>query len=67
MVSGPGCFEEAVAETDIRLTLRMQERYDHSYYFISTFMDDHLRWHAEDWPKGARETGGMQAMRFPTC
>ena len=43
----PWLFEEAVKETDIKLTLRMQERYDHSYYFISTFMDDHLRWHAE--------------------
>tara|TARA_R110000737_G_scaffold160047_1_gene187729 strand:+ start:141 stop:974 length:834 start_codon:yes stop_codon:yes gene_type:complete len=29
------------------LTLRMQEGYDHSYYFISTFMADHLKWHAE--------------------
>jgi len=28
------------------LTLRMREGYDHSYFFISTFMDDHLRWHA---------------------
>lgn len=28
------------------LTLRMQEGYDHSYYFISTFMGDHLDWHA---------------------
>lgn len=43
----PWLFEEAVKETDIKLTLRMQDRYDHSYYFISTFMDDHLRWHAE--------------------
>jgi S-formylglutathione hydrolase len=25
----------------------MQEGYDHSYYFISTFMDEHLRWHHE--------------------
>jgi S-formylglutathione hydrolase len=31
----------------LQLTLRMQEGYDHSYNFISTFMDDHLRWHAE--------------------
>ncbi|MBA2932695.1 S-formylglutathione hydrolase [Sphingomonas sp. CGMCC 1.13654] len=31
----------------IDLTLRMQPGYDHSYYFISTFMADHLRWHAE--------------------
>ncbi len=29
------------------LTLRMQPGYDHSYHFISTFMADHLRWHAE--------------------
>ncbi|WP_165219703.1 S-formylglutathione hydrolase [Affinirhizobium pseudoryzae] len=43
----PWLFEEAIKETDIELTLRMQDRYDHSYYFISTFMDDHLRWHAE--------------------
>ncbi|MEV4606321.1 S-formylglutathione hydrolase [Neorhizobium sp. LMR1-1-1.1] len=43
----PWLFEEAVKGTDIALTLRMHERYDHSYYFISTFMDDHLRWHAE--------------------
>ncbi|WP_105404889.1 S-formylglutathione hydrolase [Neorhizobium sp. T7_12] len=43
----PWLFEEAAKGTDIDVTLRMQERYDHSYYFISTFMDDHLRWHAE--------------------
>ena len=43
----PWLFEEAIKGTGIGLTLRMQERYDHSYYFISTFMDDHLRWHAE--------------------
>lgn len=43
----PWLFEEAIKDTDIKLTLRMHERYDHSYYFISTFMDDHLKWHAE--------------------
>ncbi|MBD8555880.1 S-formylglutathione hydrolase [Rhizobium sp. CFBP 8762] len=43
----PWLFEDAVKETDIALTLRMHERYDHSYFFISTFMDDHLKWHAE--------------------
>ncbi|MFN7125483.1 MAG: S-formylglutathione hydrolase [Allorhizobium sp.] len=43
----PWKFEEAVKGTDIGLTLRMHERYDHSYYFISTFMGDHLKWHAE--------------------
>ncbi|OHV76754.1 S-formylglutathione hydrolase [Ensifer sp. LCM 4579] len=43
----PWLFEEAVKATGIGLTFRMHERYDHSYYFISTFMDDHLTWHAE--------------------
>lgn len=43
----PWLFEEAVKGTGIGVTLRMHERYDHSYYFISTFMDDHLKWHAE--------------------
>ncbi len=43
----PWLFEEAVKGTGIDVTLRMHERYDHSYYFISTFMDDHLKWHAE--------------------
>ena len=41
----PWRFADAVKGTEIRLTLNMRERYDHSYYFISTFMDDHLRWH----------------------
>ncbi|NTE86373.1 S-formylglutathione hydrolase [Agrobacterium rubi] len=43
----PWLFEEAIKGTEIDLTLRMHERYDHSYYFISTFMDDHLKWHAK--------------------
>lgn len=43
----PWLFEEAVKGTGIALTLNMREGYDHSYFFISTFMDDHLRWHAE--------------------
>ncbi len=43
----PWLFEEVVKGTGIDVTLRVHERYDHSYYFISTFMDDHLKWHAE--------------------
>jgi S-formylglutathione hydrolase len=43
----PERFEAACAAAGQQLTLRMQDGYDHSYYFISTFMDDHLRWHAE--------------------
>jgi S-formylglutathione hydrolase len=43
----PELLERACADARIGLTLRMQPGYDHSYYFISTFMADHLRWHAE--------------------
>jgi S-formylglutathione hydrolase len=43
----PELLEQACADAGIALTLRRQPEYDHSYYFISTFMADHLRWHAE--------------------
>ncbi len=43
----PWLLEEACKKADIPLTLRMQPGYDHSYYFISTFMGDHIDWHAE--------------------
>ncbi|WP_431848579.1 S-formylglutathione hydrolase [Allosphingosinicella sp.] len=43
----PELLANACSEAGIPLTLRMQQGYDHSYYFISTFMADHLRWHAE--------------------
>ncbi|KQO81013.1 S-formylglutathione hydrolase [Rhizobium sp. Leaf262] len=43
----PWLFEDAIKGMDIDLTLRMHDRYDHSYFFISTFMDDHLKWHAQ--------------------
>ena len=42
----PELLEAACADAGQSLTLRMQPGYDHSYYFISTFMDEHLRWHA---------------------
>ena len=38
---------DACAAAGQPATIRMQPGYDHSYYFISTFMADHLRWHAE--------------------
>jgi S-formylglutathione hydrolase len=44
---GPELLAKACADAGINLTLRVQAGYDHSYYFISTFMEDHLRWHAE--------------------
>jgi len=43
----PHLLKEACAKAGIPLTLNMHEGYDHSYYFISTFMADHLHWHAE--------------------
>lgn len=42
----PWLLEEACAAAGIPLTLHMREGYDHSYYFISTFMADHIAWHA---------------------
>jgi S-formylglutathione hydrolase len=36
---------QACAAAKQKATIRMQDGYDHSYYFISTFMDEHLRWH----------------------
>ena len=48
----PGVLEQACAAAGIPLTLRRQEGYDHSYYFISTFMAEHLRWHAERLRRG---------------
>jgi S-formylglutathione hydrolase len=43
----PWLLDEACKAAGIPLRLNMREGYDHSYLFISTFMDDHLRWHAE--------------------
>lgn len=43
----PQLFEQACEKAGQPLTLRMQEGYDHSYYFISTFIEDHIRHHAE--------------------
>ncbi|SMF61467.1 S-formylglutathione hydrolase [Allosphingosinicella indica] len=43
----PELLRAACDAAGIPLTLRMQPGYDHSYYFIATFMADHLRWHAE--------------------
>jgi S-formylglutathione hydrolase len=43
----PDLLEAACDAADIPLTLRRHAGYDHSYYFISTFMADHVGWHAE--------------------
>jgi S-formylglutathione hydrolase len=41
----PELLEAACAAAGIPLTLRRQPGYDHSYYFIASFIEDHLRWH----------------------
>ncbi|UUP15850.1 S-formylglutathione hydrolase [Nitratireductor thuwali] len=43
----PWLFEEICRKTGVPLSLNMHEGYDHSYFFISSFMEVHLNWHAE--------------------
>ena len=43
----PQLLENACSEVGLKLTLRRHAGYDHGYYFISTFMEDHLRHHAD--------------------
>lgn len=43
----PELLEKACKESNHPLTLRRQPGYDHSYFFIATFIEDHLRFHAE--------------------
>ena len=43
----PDRLEAAFSAVDIPLTLNRRAGYDHSYYFISTFIGQHLRWHAD--------------------
>ena len=42
-----GLLVMACKKAGIAATIRMQPGYDHSYYFISSFMAEHLAWHAE--------------------
>ena len=41
----PELLRVACENAGVNLELRLREGYDHSYYFISTFMESHLRWH----------------------
>ena len=43
----PWLLDDACKDNNINLKLRMHPNYDHSYYFISTFMSDHLIWHRD--------------------
>ena len=42
-----GLLVEACEKAGIAADIRMQDGYDHSYYFISSFMADHVAWHAQ--------------------
>ena len=43
----PHLLEQAAAKSGYPLTVRRQEGYDHSYYFIATFLQDHIEHHAK--------------------
>ena len=43
----PQELQSAFDKSGLSLQLRMQRGYDHSYYFIASFMGDHLRHHAQ--------------------
>lgn len=43
----PEALAQVAEQTGYPLTLRLQEGYDHSYYFIASFIEDHLRHHAK--------------------
>jgi len=43
----PEALAAALAETRTPHMFRMQPGYDHSYFFVASFMEDHIRWHAE--------------------
>ena len=43
----PELLAAACETAGVALTLRMQEGYDHSYFFISSFVADHVAWHAQ--------------------
>jgi len=51
----PEEFKEACGKTGYPLILRMQPGYDHSYYFISSFMGDHIAFHAANLGLTARK------------
>lgn len=42
----PELLEAACMATGQKLTMRIHPGYDHSYFFVATFIEDHLRWHA---------------------
>lgn len=49
----PEKFKQACLESGQHITLRLHEGYDHGYYFIQSFIDDHLQFHAIQLEKNA--------------
>ncbi|MBE7190308.1 MAG: S-formylglutathione hydrolase, partial [Jatrophihabitans endophyticus] len=43
---GTAALRDACAAAGIPLELRMRAGYDHSYFFVASFVAEHLRWHA---------------------
>ena len=43
----PELLREACAAAGHPIELRLQPGYDHSYYFISSFIGEHIAWHAQ--------------------
>jgi S-formylglutathione hydrolase len=43
----PGALEDAAKAGGQELKLRRHDGYDHSYWFVQSFIPDHIRWHAE--------------------
>ena len=43
----PDSFAKACQDNNVSLTLRMQPGFDHSYFFIATFIQDHIDWHSQ--------------------
>ena len=52
----PKALQHAAELSGYPLTLRMQQGYDHSYYFIASFIDEHLRFHAQYLVSGAEKS-----------
>jgi len=44
----PNLLREACADAGVELDLRLREGYDHSYFFIASFIEEHLRFHARN-------------------
>jgi len=50
----PQLLEATCAETGVALELNRRDGYDHSYFFIASFIESHLRWHGEMLACGVR-------------